>query len=167
MREAARLFMKPIILVPILAMQGWTLYAQTQGASQLPDGCPPHWWLSNGLVGQVVIFLTTVLGFGYNIYRENRNRRWDLEDRRIAREENQRAQQKVSNELAHNTTVTVNAAAAASQVAHKAEALHQRLAQIQGMFEGNGNGNGGNGGGHEHGGERTDDQAGKPGKPQG
>lgn len=37
------------------------------------------------IVGQAIILVTTVAGFWYNIYRENRNRRWDKEDRELAR----------------------------------------------------------------------------------
>ena len=39
------------------------------------------------LVTSITGIITTVLGFAYNLYRDNRNRRWDLENRRLAREE--------------------------------------------------------------------------------
>lgn len=38
------------------------------------------------LIGQVFIFLVTILGFAIQIYREKRNRAWDLVDRELARE---------------------------------------------------------------------------------
>lgn len=36
---------------------------------------------------QLIILVTTLFGFAYTIYRENRNRKWDLQDREWAREQ--------------------------------------------------------------------------------
>ncbi len=37
--------------------------------------------MSDTAIGQLIIFLTTIAGFIFTLYRENRNRRWDREDR--------------------------------------------------------------------------------------
>lgn len=42
---------------------------------------------SGSLAVQIILLITTLSGFVYTIYRENRNRRWDLEDRERARQE--------------------------------------------------------------------------------
>lgn len=39
------------------------------------------------ILGQLLLFLTTIGGFAIQIYREKRNRQWDLEDRMMARQE--------------------------------------------------------------------------------
>lgn len=39
------------------------------------------------LVGQILTFLLAAAGFGVALWREARNRRWDLEDRALARQE--------------------------------------------------------------------------------
>jgi predicted phage tail protein len=73
-----RRLMRPICIVPmVLANAVGVVQAQADGAEAIPGT----------MIGQIIIFLTTVAGFLFNIYRENRNRRWDLEDRARAREE--------------------------------------------------------------------------------
>lgn len=59
----------------------------TRVAALSPDTVPSLGGVvSEGtLYGQALIFLTTFLGFAIQIYREKRNRRWDLEDRERAR----------------------------------------------------------------------------------
>jgi hypothetical protein len=37
--------------------------------------------------GQLILFLTTIAGFAIQLFREWRNRKWDLEDRERARKE--------------------------------------------------------------------------------
>lgn len=37
--------------------------------------------MSDTAVGQIILFFTTLAGFGIQIYRENRKRKWDMEDR--------------------------------------------------------------------------------------
>ena len=48
---------------------------------------------------QIVLFLTTVSGFGYTIYRENRNRKWDLEDRAAGRQQAIQRQNEISEKV--------------------------------------------------------------------
>jgi hypothetical protein len=59
--------------------------------------------ISDLSIGQLVIFLTTVAGFLHNSYRESRKRRWDLEDRRLARAEADRKIEIAARDLAMTT----------------------------------------------------------------
>ena len=43
-----------------------------------PDAANPG---SATLIAQIFLFLTTLAGFGYQAYRDNRQRKWDREDR--------------------------------------------------------------------------------------
>jgi len=38
--------------------------------------------MDSNSIGQLITFLTLVAGFIFQAYRENRNRRWDVEDRK-------------------------------------------------------------------------------------
>lgn len=62
---------------------------------------------STTLVGQFLLFLTTVIGFGIQMYRESRNRKWDLEDRKNARREMESKVESVKQETvaAHEVVV--------------------------------------------------------------
>lgn len=59
------------------------------------------------ILGQILIFLTTVIGFGIQMYRESRNRKWDLADRAAAREQMKAEMQTVKEEtvVAHEIVV--------------------------------------------------------------
>src|SRR5688572_11512617 len=74
------LSMKSLIIafVPMIGLMTTTLYAQVEVEEPFRLGT---------VLGQLVLLLTTIAGFVYTVYRENRNRRWDLEDRKRAREE--------------------------------------------------------------------------------
>jgi hypothetical protein len=72
--------MRPVCILP-LVMANAVGVVQAQAEGGIAESLP------GTLVGQIIIFLTTVAGFLFNVYRENRNRRWDLEDRARAREE--------------------------------------------------------------------------------
>ena len=133
-------FVKPICIVPLVAANFvGVLQAQAEGAEALPGT----------MIGQVIIFLTTVAGFLFNIYRENRNRRWDLEDRAQARQQTATAAVAVKQELETQTRVVNEAhrdlrqaiddnTALTAAVADKALAADQRLAEICAQFEHNG-----------------------------
>jgi seryl-tRNA synthetase len=60
------------------------------------------------IVGQVVILLTTLAGFAIQLYREHRNRKWDLEDRREAREQQRRETEMAAQKLAAKTEQTAS-----------------------------------------------------------
>jgi hypothetical protein len=51
-----------------------------------PDASPMSSSQFTILLGVIASIVSTFATFAFQIYRENRNRRWDLEDRRIARE---------------------------------------------------------------------------------
>lgn len=68
--------------------------------------------------------LVTTLGtFGYNIYRDNRNRRWDLENRRLAREE-------VISRIDENTQISVQAFKEANDVNAKIATLTKQFYDV-------------------------------------
>jgi methyl-accepting chemotaxis protein len=60
------------------------------------------------VAGQVILFLTTILGFAVAIYRENRNRKWAEEDRK-----------RLAEEMRANTRVTKETAAKVEQLPEK------------------------------------------------
>jgi methyl-accepting chemotaxis protein len=67
--------------------------------------------IDNTIVGQIVLFLTTVLGFFVAIYRENRNHRWAEEERK-----------RLAIEMAANTETTKETAAKVEQLPEKMKA---------------------------------------------
>jgi len=82
----------------------------------------------------LVTLLTVILGFVVQIYRENRNRRWDLEDRKqlAAKVEDARhalservnaSKIELSNLIAENTQISTNAFHEANTVNMKLEKL--------------------------------------------
>lgn len=147
--------MKPICIVPLVAVNFvGVLQAQGEGSDAIPGT----------MVGQIIIFLTTVAGFLFNIYRENRNRRWDLEDRARAREETMRhttiAAVEVKKELDKQTRVVGQAhrelkqaieenTALTAAVVDKTVSAEERLAEICAKFER----------GDKNGGEHSDETA--------
>jgi hypothetical protein len=133
--------MKPLCIAPLVAANFVGLVqAQGEGAEALPGT----------MIGQIIIFLTTVAGFLFNVYRENRNRRWDLEDRARAREEAMKqtttAAVEVKRELDKQTRVVgqvhrdlkeaiAENTAITAAVADKTLSADQRLAEICAKFE--------------------------------
>jgi exoribonuclease II len=110
------------------------------------------------LWAQIVIFLTTVLTLIYQVYvrhadwkEKQRQREWDVEDRRLAREEARARAEEAARSVKHeldqqtrtvvkehrelraaideNTTITAAAAL-------KAASAEQRIADLRAMFEG-------------------------------
>jgi gas vesicle protein len=77
------------------------------------------------VIGQIVVVVTTILGFAYTIYRENRNRRWDLEDRKRAREELQTLTTSTATKL--ETTVEHRATELATALSSRATELAQTV----------------------------------------
>ena len=147
-------WVKPALLVPMLGVNLLELGAQTANVQGGGSGGSNQTVMIT-LIAQAVIFLTTVAGFLYNIYRENRNRRWDLEDRARAREEQLRTtavaaasvkssldvhnivqeakqeelKQVIVEKLDKNTAIT-------QEAAQKAALADRRLAEIRALFEG-------------------------------
>lgn len=72
------------------------------------------------LVTSVTTLVSTILGFGYNLYRDNRNRKWDLENRRLARDE-------VMRKIDQNTEISVQAFKEANDVNAKIAALTRQF----------------------------------------
>jgi hypothetical protein len=156
--------LKPVILLPMVLVNVLEIASQaaqqtydhaTQVAQQLAaqqaaqaqsDG-PSAITLT--LIGQTVILLTTLAGFAYNIYRENRNRRWDLEDRKVERKKAADQLTNVSHQVNevdqtvqrvrgdHNIIVRKidRAAEIAAEAAAGNHALESRIAELSKMFE--------------------------------
>lgn len=93
-------------------------------------------------VGQWVLLLTTLAGFGVQIYRENRKRAWDIEDRRnIAAQVEASAQalkakvqgqhQEVIREIQTNTKVSVDAFSEANGVNAKILDLTRQIRDLR------------------------------------
>lgn len=61
------------------------------------------------LVGQVVTLILAILGFAVSLYREKRNRKWDLEDREAARLRQLEQQKATATALATKTEETATA----------------------------------------------------------
>jgi hypothetical protein len=97
---------------------------------------------SGSLAVQIVLLITTIAGFAYNLYREARNRRWDMEDRERARRE---LAQRVELATAKQATVatqhkdeiltTIDRNTQMNEKAlHAANDVNRRIANIQRMF---------------------------------
>jgi hypothetical protein len=85
---------------------------------------------------QLVIWITTLTGFIYTIYRENRNRKWDLEDRRAARRQaikrSRRLEKTMGNidtRLEENTQMTAAASSTAEDAATKLDEILKRFTE--------------------------------------
>lgn len=99
--------------------------------------------LSEFSVGQIILLLTTVAGFFVTAWRENRNRKWDLEDRRLAREEIANkviAQQEVIQSTTDKQTEIIVEKLDRSHESAKAAFaaagnVHARLESLSGMFD--------------------------------
>lgn len=146
------------------ALETYHLYAiqQAGNAAERMKGDGTLW-------AQAVILLTTLATLGYQVYTRHmdakdklRQREWDLEDRRLAREEaiargevaKHEVKEVVRDEAAKvttavevNTKITADAAAAADAAAIRAGAAEARLQEVVAMFEGT-NGHAGSSSGH-------------------
>lgn len=111
----------PVIGVNFLELASMTVFAQTHAE-------PPAGGYGS-ILGQALILLTTIATFVYNLYREKRQRKWDLEDRRLAREEQARRTTEVKDAITENTNVTVAAAV-------QADAANRKIAELRRLFEG-------------------------------
>jgi len=129
------------------------LLAQTNSVpapvSSIPASDSLNW---TTIVLQAVTWLTMISGFIYTIYRENRNRRWDLEDRaearRVTLEQSQKLEKKVDNvdkaavvvagevaqahrdlsaQIAENTAITVDAQAQSQDTKAKIDDFLERI----------------------------------------
>lgn len=85
------------------------------------------------IIGQIVLFLTTVIGFGIQLYRESRNRRWaeEKEEKQYKREQELREwdlqERKQAREALHQETRAV-ADRLAVETRAASERLHHELA---------------------------------------
>ena len=77
----------------------WAAQQTTATASSQTDTLKVQTVDWTTVVLQIVLFLTTVSGFGYTIYRENRNRKWDLEDRAAGRQQAIQRQNEISEKV--------------------------------------------------------------------
>lgn len=87
-----------------------------------PAAITPQTWIT--VVLQVIIFLTTISGYIYMIYRENRNRRWDLQDREEARAAAAKRSEVVEQKVDKGIKVT---SVVASQLADTREELGKKI----------------------------------------
>jgi hypothetical protein len=90
------------------------------------------------MVGQLILFLTTISGFAYQIYKENRNRRWEVEDRKalaVKVEEVKESAAVAHDQLVHkieeNTSISANAFNVANHVNAKIANLTRMFIEVQ------------------------------------
>jgi len=108
------------------------------------------------VTGQCVIFLTTIVGLIASWFRENRNRRWDLEDRQVLaakvqtqvdltrdalhnKTEEVRVQHaaqahELGRKIDENTEISRNAFTEANDVNRKLLSVEQEIARLAAMF---------------------------------
>jgi seryl-tRNA synthetase len=133
--------MTPAIWLPMMAASSFVLLQEVQVPLTATDYTVP------AVIGQIIILLTTIAGFLYTIYRENRNRRWDLQDRELARKElsqkleNQQEQvaakvvvdhKKLIDKIDENTKITTDALINSNMVHSKMDALALAFDNIKG-----------------------------------
>jgi hypothetical protein len=91
--------------------------------------------------GQTIIFATTVLGFSIQLFREWRNRKWDLEDRERARKDLEVkvtavaatakvANEAVMNKIDENTEISRGAFKEANNAFEAANNSNQKLLEL-------------------------------------
>lgn len=86
---------------------------------------PPVFGNMDGTVQlQLIILITTLAGFLYNWWRDGRQRRWDLEDRRLAREQALANAQKIHDSM---QTAATKAAQAVNVTEHRSNVLEQKI----------------------------------------
>ena len=96
MRYLGSAMLKPSMAV-LLVMWAVSVYAQTGAPDIMP--VQPHAYDQQILITSIVGFLSTLMVLLINTWKEARNRRWDLEDRRAARQEQERKLQNQTDEL--------------------------------------------------------------------
>lgn len=108
-----------------------------------PQDHPPRPLFVAGMdSGEIVILITTILGFAIALYRESRNRKWDLADRQAEREalaqetramadrlaiETRETADRLSHEIAVNTDVSIGAFKEANDVNRKIWGIARRF----------------------------------------
>jgi hypothetical protein len=92
------------------------LLAQTKVETSVPTTVTVTSMDWTTVILQALVLITTLMGFVYSWLRENRNRKWDLEDRAQARAETMQKQneikhevQKVQKKVQENTDLTQQA----------------------------------------------------------
>jgi hypothetical protein len=103
-------------------------------------------------VGQFILFLTTIAGFGISWLKERRQRNWDLEDRKMAREESDRkatalsekvleakhaavaVHRDLSEKIDHNTQISHGAFQQADSAYKEANQVNSKIAALQQKF---------------------------------
>lgn len=79
------------------------------------------------IVGQIVGVITTIVGIGVMLYRENRNRRWDKEDRNVVAAETRHALRNSHAVLASQIT---QGAKHAEDAFHEANAVNNKIRDL-------------------------------------
>ena len=85
-------------MVVLLTLWAVSVYAQTGGVPDLMPA-PEHPYDQMILVTTIIGFLTTITTLLLNTWKEARNRRWDLEDRRLARQDHDKKLDNQTDEL--------------------------------------------------------------------
>lgn len=83
-------------------------------------------------IGQLITFLTVLLGFLLQYVREGRQRKWDLEDRRLARELVREETRATAQDLKNATVETAKKLAEET-----AETFNSHSTKLAGMIEAN------------------------------
>lgn len=110
------IFVEHLILASYVAAQG----AQPSPApSPSSPSSPPRGLSDPTVLLQIIILITTLCGFAYTIYRENRNRKWDLEDREWARQQAIRRSKRMHK---HVSTVVEQVGQQVQDVSNKVDA---------------------------------------------
>ena len=93
--------------------------------------------MDNATVGQIITFLTVIAGFIYQAYREQRQRRWDVEDRlQVAMLSHQQheaattARQDIKAAMVENTELTRAAITSADNAYHEANTVNVKIQQL-------------------------------------
>jgi hypothetical protein len=94
--------------------------------------------MNETMLGQIILFLTTISGFAYQIYKENRKRRWEVEDRAALAVKVEEVKQNAAvahDELVHkieeNTSISANAFNVANHVNEKIAKLTRLFTEVQ------------------------------------
>jgi hypothetical protein len=118
-----------------LLVVGIVTIVSAQGGTEPPPAIPQSWWQNGTTFGQIVILISTIIGTIATLWTQHRNRKWDLEDRRQAREDlkarldaEAHGREEIAKDLRVNTDISKRAFKEANSVSEK-------IAQMGMMFD--------------------------------
>lgn len=87
------------------------------------------------LLGQVLLFLTTLAGFAFQAWREARNRRWAKEEREDLAKKVEEQRQELTSKIDENTVLTARGVEASREAIRVGNNFNAKLQVVMGRFD--------------------------------